>query len=205
MKTLRLLRKMMIKSLHYNLLCTIILLSSYLNPAFATKKGNTMLLNQTTTLLNGQKIDLNDFAGKVILFVNTASYCGYTSQYKDLQRLHERYEKEGFTVIAIPCNNFGNQEPGTADEIKKFLSEKGYTITFPILSKRDALGNQQSDLFNQLTQMAPKDGKSIDVQWNFEKFLVNRKQEVVARFRSSTDPMDAKILTAIESALKETP
>ncbi|MCI5072894.1 glutathione peroxidase [bacterium] len=195
----------MIKSVFKSFLCVSVFFTAHLNTAYAAKKGHAMLLNQTTTLLNGQKINLNDFAGKVILFVNTASYCGYTSQYKELQQLHERYETQGFTVIAIPCNNFGNQEPGTAEEIKQFLAEKGYTVTFPILSKRDALGDEQSDLFHQLTQMAPKDGKSIDVQWNFEKFLVNRKQEVVARFRSSTDPMDAKILTAIEKALKDTP
>ncbi|HMQ11509.1 MAG TPA: glutathione peroxidase [Oligoflexia bacterium] len=171
----------------------------------ATEKGKTMLLDQKTTLLDGKSIDLSVYAGKVILFVNTASYCGYTPQYKELQKLHERYEKQGFTVIAIPCNNFGNQEPGKPNEIKQFLQENNYAITFPILSKRDALGNEKNTLFQYLTELAPKDGKSLDVQWNFEKFLVNRKQEVVARFRSSVNPLDNEVIAAIEKALQEKP
>lgn len=171
----------------------------------ASEKGKKMLLNQKTTLLDGQDIDLNVYAGKVILFVNTASYCGYTNQYKDLQKLHERYEKQGFTVIAIPCNDFGNQEPGNPDEIKKFLNDNNYNITFPILSKKEALGDGKNTLFKRLTESAPKDNKSLEIQWNFEKFLVNRKQEVIARFRSSVAPLDNKIISAIETALKETP
>ena len=148
--------------------------------------------NINLTALDGAPIPANTFEGKSILFVNVASRCGYTSQYAGLQALYDKYKSEGLVVVGVPCNQFGGQEPGSAEEIQTFCSNK-YGVTFPILEKQEVNGANRSELYTKLI------GEGADVRWNFEKFLVNPKGEVVGRFPSSVAPADPKLVGAIES------
>ena len=162
-----------------------------LSLSFANTPDNIALTN-----LDGDTIPATTFEGKSILFVNVASRCGYTSQYAGLQNLYEKYKDSGLIVVGVPCNQFGGQEPGSPEDIKNFCSNK-YGVTFPILEKQAVNGNNRSELYQKLI------GESGDVRWNFEKFLVSAKGEVVARFPSNVSPTDAKLIDAIES-LKST-
>ncbi|MES1247526.1 MAG: glutathione peroxidase [Actinomycetota bacterium] len=136
------------------------------------------------------------------LIVNVASYCGLTPQYEGLQALHERYAPSGVTVLGVPCNQFGAQEPGTADEIKTFC-ETSYGVSFPLTEKLDVNGEHRHPLYELLVTTPDEEGDAGDVQWNFEKFLVDRDGQPVARFRPATTPDDPRIAAAIESALNK--
>ena len=149
--------------------------------------------NINLTALDGSSIPANTFEGKSILFVNVASRCGYTSQYAGLQALYDKYKAEGLVVVGVPCNQFGGQEPGNAEEIQAFCSNK-YGVTFPILEKQAVNGANRSELYQKLI------GEGADVRWNFEKFLVNAKGEVVGRFPSNVAPADSTLVDAIEAA-----
>ena len=138
--------------------------------------------------------------GKVTLVVNVASRCGLTPQYSALEELHEKYELRGFTVIGVPCNQFGDQEPGSAEEIQTFCSTT-YGVTFPMTEKIDVNGPHRHPVYQLLTEAADEEGEAGDVQWNFEKFLVSADGRVVARFRPMTQPDDPKVIEAIESLL----
>lgn len=162
-------------------------------------------LSFTMNSLGGEKVDLTKYEGKVVLFVNVASKCGYTSQYTGLQKLHEKYAEKGLVVIGVPCNQFGGQEPGTAEEIQKFCSTK-FNVTFDLLEKvnvKDDSGKSvmACDLFKYLTSVDAKPAGKGPVKWNFEKFLVDRKGNVVGRFGSSAAPESAEMTAAIEKAL----
>jgi glutathione peroxidase len=152
--------------------------------------------------LTGADTTLADHKGKAILLVNVASRCGLTPQYEGLERLQKRYADRGFTVIGAPCNQFGAQEPGTAEEIETFCSTT-YGVTFPLLEKLDVNGPSRHPLYAELTQTADAEGEAGDVQWNFEKFLAfERNGELqVLRFRPRTEPEDPKLIAAIEAAL----
>ncbi|MFY1632152.1 glutathione peroxidase [Solwaraspora sp. WMMB335] len=150
--------------------------------------------------LAGQPASLADFAGKVLLVVNVASRCGLTPQYAGLQRLHDRYADRGFSVVGFPCNQFGGQEPGSAEEIGRFCSTT-YGVTFPMFEKIEVNGPRRHPLYAELTAVASADGQAGDVQWNFEKFLVAADGAVIGRFRPGVDPHDDAVVAAIEDQL----
>ncbi|WP_330278107.1 glutathione peroxidase [Lentzea sp. NBC_00516] len=151
--------------------------------------------------LAGEPGDLSALRGKVTLVVNVASKCGLTPQYAGLERLQEKYGTEGFSVVGFPCNQFMGQEPGTSEEIATFCSAT-YGVSFPLYEKIEVNGPGQHAVYQELTKHADADGTAGDVQWNFEKFLVSRDGQVLARFRPRTEPEDASITEAIEAALR---
>ena len=142
-----------------------------------------------------QKITFDHYKGNVLLIVNVASKCGFTKQYKALQSLQDKYESKGFKVLGFPCNDFGNQEPGQLEEIKEFCSTT-YGVNFQLFQKVHARG-QTTEPFTTLNQLSP----TGDVEWNFEKFLINSKGDAVARFKSSIEPDSIEIRQAIEKLL----
>lgn len=144
--------------------------------------------------LDGAALPQEALANKVVLFVNVASQCGLTPQYAGLQALADSRAEAGFLVVGVPCNQFGGQEPGTADEIASFC-ESMYGVTFPLLEKQDVNGPDRSPLYQVLV------GEGPDIQWNFEKFLVGRDGAVVGRFSPMIRPDDADLAAAIEAAL----
>ena len=144
---------------------------------------------------DNQKITFDRFKGDVLLIVNVASQCGFTKQYKALQSLQDKYGPQGFRVLGFPCNDFGNQEPGELEEIKKFCSTS-YGANFQLFQKVHAKGNT-TEPFTTLNKVDPIG----DVEWNFEKFLVNRTGEAISRFKSSIEPDSAEIQKAIEELL----
>ncbi|HTT88493.1 MAG TPA: glutathione peroxidase [Acidimicrobiales bacterium] len=150
--------------------------------------------------LDGNPLDLDELEGKAALIVNVASRCGLTPQYATLEDLHERFKDRGFTVLGVPCNQFGQQEPGTPDEIATFCSTT-YGVTFPMTEKIDVNGAQRHPLYQQLTATPDADGEAGDIQWNFEKFLVAPDGQVVARFRPRVTPDSDEVVSAIESVL----
>ena len=150
--------------------------------------------------LAGEPASLADQKGKTLLLVNVASKCGLTPQYEGLERLQERYEDRGFSVLGFTCNQFMGQEPGTPEEIATFCSTT-YGVTFPLFEKIDVNGQGRHPLYSELTAVADADGAAGDVQWNFEKFLVSPTGEVVARFRPATDPEAPEVVAAIEATL----
>ena len=147
------------------------------------------------TTADKKNLKLGDFSGNVLLVVNVASYCGFTAQYKDLQKLHELYSKKGLKILAFPCNDFGNQEPDSLEQIKSFCSTK-FNIKFELFDKVHAKG-ETTEPFTTLNKMEPEG----DVEWNFEKFLIGRDSEVIARFKSGINPLDENLIAAIEVAL----
>jgi glutathione peroxidase len=151
--------------------------------------------------LSGADTSLAEYKGKAILVVNVASKCGLTPQYEGLENLQKRYEDRGFTVLGAPCNQFGGQEPGTAEEIETFCSMT-YGVTFPMLDKLEVNGDDRHALYSELTLTPDADGEAGDVQWNFEKFLVTPNGTIAARFRPGTLPESDEVVTAIEAQLQ---
>ena len=149
--------------------------------------------------LSGEPGSIADHKGKAVLIVNVASKCGLTPQYEGLERLHEQYADRGFTVFGVPCNQFGEQEPGTPDEIATFCSTT-YGVTFPMTEKVEVNGDGRHPLYQQLTAVADAEGGAGDIQWNFEKFLVSPDGEIVARFRPLIEPEAPEVTQAIETA-----
>jgi len=152
--------------------------------------------------LDGDPTTLGDHRGKAVLVVNVASKCGLTPQYEGLERLQKRYADRGFTVLGVPCNQFGGQEPGTAEEIQTICSTT-YGVSFPLLAKVDVNGEARHPLYAALTQVPDAAGEAGDITWNFEKFLVSATGEAVARFRPGTEPEAAEVTVAIEAQLPE--
>ena len=150
--------------------------------------------------MEGKQINLSDYNGKVLLIVNVASKCGYTSQYSGLQELYERYKSEGFEILGFPCNDFGGQEPGTNSEIRNFCS-MNFGVTFKLFDKIKVLGDEKSPLYEMLTDN-PVTGKS-DIRWNFEKFIIDRNGKIVARFPSKVEPLSEEIIATVEGVLKK--
>jgi len=150
--------------------------------------------------LDGADGSLGAYSSKVLLAVNVASKCGLTPQYSGLERLQERFGDQGFSVVGFPCNQFGGQEPGSAEEIQTFCSTT-YGVSFPLFEKLDVNGENRHALYAELTEKADADGQAGDVQWNFEKFLISPEGEVLARFRPRTEPEDEAVVKAIEAAL----
>ena len=153
--------------------------------------------------IDGKSVDLSEYEGKVVLFVNVASRCGYTKQFTGLQQLHEKYAEKGLAVVGVPCNQFGAQEPGTNEEIKQFCSSK-YSVTFDMLDKvnvNDDSSGKACPLYGYLTGVDTKPAGKGKVKWNFEKFLLDRKGNVVGRFGSGVEPTSKELSEAIEKAL----
>ena len=150
--------------------------------------------------LHGKPLDLAQFRGTATLIVNVASRCGLTPQYAVLEEIHERYAERGFTVLGAPCNQFGGQEPGTADEIAAFCSAT-YGVTFPLTEKIEVNGDGRHPLYQALTTEPDAEGYTGDIRWNFEKFLIAPDGTVVARFGPRTAPDDPEVIAAIEGAL----
>ncbi|WP_062072307.1 glutathione peroxidase [Demequina sediminicola] len=140
----------------------------------------------TATTLTGEDRSLNDYAGQVVLVVNTASKCGFTPQFAGLEELYQRYSKDGFTVLGFPCNQFGSQEPGEAEEIGEFC-QANYGVTFPMFAKIDVNGKHADPLFTWLKSEAGGMLGSA-IKWNFTKFLVGRDGHVISRYGSNTEP-----------------
>ncbi|WP_151733668.1 glutathione peroxidase ['Paenibacillus yunnanensis' Narsing Rao et al. 2020] len=146
----------------------------------------------------GQEVPLEGYRGEVLLIANTASQCGLTPQYAELQKLHEDYSDRGLAVLGFPCNQFGGQEPGSSEEAEQFC-KINYGVTFPVFAKADVNGPEASAIFNYLKQQQPGAGESSDIAWNFTKFLVDRSGHVVARVEPRETPETMR--TLIESLL----
>lgn len=160
--------------------------------------GKTMnLYDFTMDDIDGNPVNLHQYRGKVLLVVNTASLCGNTPQYTDLETIYEQYHDKGFEVLAFPANNFGRQEPGTNAEIKGFCLTK-YSVSFPLFSKISVKGSDKHPLYRYLTEQSPFPG---EVEWNFQKYLVDRSGNVVGRFHHRTKPLSPEIVQEVERVL----
>src|SRR4051794_38803828 len=170
-------------------------------PAADAKKPASVLDFKVQDI-DGKPVDLSKFRGDVLLIVNTASQCGYTPQYKGLEEVYEKYKGQGFEVLAFPANEFGHQEPGSDSEIKSFCSSK-YHVSFPLFSKIVVKGNGIHPVYQFLTSPETDPKFAGPIKWNFAKFLVNRKGEVIARFEPGDEPESEKVTGAIEAALAQ--
>jgi len=150
--------------------------------------------------LAGEPTTLGAYKGKAVLLVNVASKCGLTPQYAGLERLQQQYGERGFTVLGVPCNQFGAQEPGSPEEIQTFCSTT-YGVTFPMTEKVDVNGDGRHPLYQLLTATPDAEGQAGDIQWNFEKFLVSPAGEIVNRFRPLVEPAADEVIEAIEAHL----
>ena len=150
--------------------------------------------------LDGTPSSLADFQGQAVLAVNVASKCGLTPQYEQLEQLQKDYGDKGFSVVGFPSNQFLGQEPGTAEEIQEFCSTT-YGVSFPLMEKIEVNGENRHPIYAELTEAADTDGETGDVQWNFEKFLIGRDGNVIARFGPMVEPEAPELVAAIEKAL----
>jgi len=150
--------------------------------------------------LKGAATKLADYKGKALLLVNVASKCGLTPQYTALEAVHEKLAPRGFSVIGFPCNQFGGQEPGTAEQIQTFCSTN-YGVTFPLTEKIDVNGSSRHAIYRELTAVADASGHKGDIRWNFEKFVVSADGSKITRFHPQTSPDDPAVLAAIEAGL----
>jgi glutathione peroxidase len=150
--------------------------------------------------LTGDPASVGDYRGKALLVVNVASKCGLTPQYEGLERLQKTYGDRGFTVLGFPCNQFGEQEPGSSEEIATFCSAT-YGVSFPMFEKVEVNGGGRHPVYEELVAFPDADGDAGDIQWNFEKFLVSPEGEIVQRFRPMVDPEAPEVIDAIEATL----
>lgn len=175
-----------------------------LDRAGAVEQGAIRMAAKASTVydftmddIDGKPVSLSRFKGKVIMLVNTASFCGNTPQYADLEKMYETYRDKGFEVLAFPANNFGQQEPGTNEEIKGFCLTK-YSVGFPLFSKISVKGGDKHPLYQYLTEQSPFPG---EVEWNFQKYLVDRSGNVVARYHHRTKPLADEVVRDVERFL----
>jgi glutathione peroxidase len=152
--------------------------------------------------IDGEPLDLAALEGRTLCVVNVASRCGLTPQYEGLERLQQRYGGAEFTVLGVPCNQFGGQEPGSGEQIQAFCSAT-YATSFPLTEKLDVNGRRRHPLYAWLTSAPDGDGRAGEVEWNFEKFLVSTDRQVVTRFRPAVEPEDERVIEAIEALLGE--
>ena len=162
--------------------------------------GASSVYDFTLNSIEGAATPLASFKGKVVLLVNVASKCGYTPQYAGLEKLYETYKDKGFVIVGVPANNFGSQEPGSNEEIKTFCS-RNYNVTFPMMSKVSVKGADKTPLYQYLPDEKAKTGGEI--KWNFTKFLVDKKGNVINRFESAVTPESADLVKAVEAALAQ--
>ena len=169
-------------------------------PAPVSVDKELPMWNVPIKTLDGKDAKLADFKGKALMLVNVASKCGLTPQYTTLEALQKKYAAQGFTVIGFPCNQFGGQEPGTAEEIQQFCSTN-YGITFPIMEKIDVNGPGRHEIYKALTPLKDPSGHEGDIRWNFEKFVVSADGTKITRFSPKTTPDDPTLIAAVEAAL----
>lgn len=170
-------------------------------PAQATTQSTSAgPLHFTVKDIDGHDYHLSQLKGKVVMFVNVASKCGFTPQYKGLEETYLKYKDRGFVIVGFPANNFGHQEPGTNSQIKQFCTSK-YSVTFPMMSKISVKGDDQHPLYKYLTDPATDGDFAGPITWNFNKFLIDRTGHVYARFASKTKPTDSIITDSIEKGL----
>jgi len=158
------------------------------------------VLNHKVKSIKGEEVDLSKYQGKVLLVVNVASRCGATPQYEQLESLNEKYKDKGLAVLGFPCNQFGAQEPGTEEDIVKFCQSK-YNVSFDMFAKIDVNGEDASPVYKALTSKESDPKFAGPIKWNFEKFLIGRNGEIIARFPTGTKPDDPKVVQAIEAEL----
>lgn len=158
-------------------------------------------INDITVLdMNNKEVKLSSYNGKVLLIVNVASECGNTPQYKGLEKIYKEFQSQGFEILAFPCNDFGGQEPGTNEEIQTFCTTN-YGVTFPLFDKVKILGPDKSPLYALLTDNSVT--SQGDVKWNFEKFLISKEGNIVARYGNKVQPTNEEIVSGIKSQLKK--
>ena len=162
--------------------------------------GDKTVFDYTLNTIDGQPAPLSAYKGKVVMLVNVASRCGFTPQYTGLEGIYEKYKDRGFVIVGIPANNFGSQEPATNQEIKTFCQSK-YNVKFPMMSKVSVKGDDQTPLYQFLTDKSANPKTGGDIQWNFTKFLVGPDGQILARFEPKVTPDSPEVTTAIESAL----
>lgn len=179
----------------------VVLLNSGVNAAEKEKKVSSDL-NFKMKSLSGKEVSLDKYLGKVVLIVNVASKCGLTPQYEQLEALHENYADKGLAILGFPCNQFGKQEPGTAAEIQQFCTEN-YGVKFDLFEKVEVNGDGACPLYKHLTGLKTKPKGPGKVAWNFEKFLLDRNGQVVARFQPRTKPNAAELVNLIERELSK--
>ena len=163
------------------------------------KSLNKNIYDLSVRTMDGENKSLSDYKGKVLLIVNVASKCGYTPQYEGLEAIYEKYKDKGFEILAFPCNDFGEQEPGTNDEIRTFCESK-YNVTFTLFDKVNVLGDNKSPLYERLINNSEPSG---DIGWNFEKFVVSKNGDIIARYKSKIKPDSEDLTAVIESELSK--
>ena len=177
------------------------IVAACLNSASADEKASPLGFKMKSIM--GKEVDLNEYKGKVIVIVNVASKCGLTdSQYKGLEAMYEKYGDKGLVVLGFPCNQFGGQEPGTESQIAEFCSET-YKVKFPMFSKVEVNGENASPLYKYLTSLETQPAKKGSISWNFEKFVVGKNGQVVARFSPPTAPDAKEVLAVVEKELSK--
>jgi len=158
------------------------------------------VLNFSMKSLAGQDVNLEKYKGKVVMIVNTASKCGYTPQYKDLEALYRKYKDKGLVILGFPADNFGHQEPGSDEQIAAFCHDK-YDVTFDMFSKISVKGDDQAPLYQFLTEEKTDPKFPGEVKWNFEKFLIGKDGTIIARYRSKVKPSSEEVVKAVEAEL----
>jgi glutathione peroxidase len=169
------------------------------NKSEGNKSLNKNIYDLSVRTMDGENKSLSDYKGKVLLIVNVASKCGYTPQYEGLEAIYEKYKDKGFEILAFPCNDFGEQEPGTNDEIRTFCESK-YNVTFTLFDKVNVLGDDKSPLYERLINNSEPSG---DIGWNFEKFVVSKNGDIMARYKSKVKPDSEELTAVIESELSK--
>jgi len=174
---------------------------------FASNRNNTVKTMTTSSIydinvtdIEGNDVNLGKYKDNVVMFVNTASKCGYTPQYKGLQAIYDKYKDQGFVILGFPANNFGGQEPGSNEEIKEFC-ELRYKVKFPMFAKISVVGEDKHPLYQFLTKAETNPEFSGEIPWNFTKFLADKDGNLIARFPSKAKPESEEVTSAIEAAL----
>ena len=180
-------------------ICTVLFITTV---ACSERSKMTSLYDISVQPIQGESILLNEYRGKTLLIVNTASRCGFTGQYEGLQTLYEKYQKKGLVVLAFPSNNFMGQEPGSNESIATFC-ETRFQITFPLFAKIDVKGKNQHPLYAWLTSKENHPSYGGGVSWNFNKFLISPEGELINRFGSRIAPNQKQLIAAIEQALPD--
>ena len=161
-------------------------------------------LDFTVKDINGKDANLSQYKGKVVMIVNVASKCGYTPQYEQLQAVYKKYADKGFVILGFPANNFNGQEPGTDEEIETFCKSK-FGVTFPMMSKISVVGEDKAPLYKYLTEKPTAGDFAGEIGWNFNKFIVDRNGNLIARYNSKVKPDDKTVTGEIEKALAAKP
>ncbi len=180
--------------------CNSVKLSNKSSSQVEAYDGSRSLWDIKVTDIDGNEFTLGKYKGNVLLIVNVASKCGYTPQYEGLQKIYEKYKDKGFYVLGFPANNFANQEPGTNEEIKEFCQTK-YRVTFPMFAKISVKGDDIHPLYRFLTNKETNPNFAGEITWNFNKFLIDREGNVVARFSSKDAPESEAVTRKIEEYL----